>query len=202
MEINAVHPDITICGHTYGEYIDMVKAFHGHVAPGMILGGFMVDLTLQHRPSGEFFDAICETPACLPDAIQLLTPCTVGNSWLKIIDLGRFAMTMFEKYSGKGVRVYVDSKKIDNWTAIKTFLFKLTNKKLQDSEALIKEMEMAGTSILSAQKVAVDLSVFQSTRRRRFGICPKCGEGYPIADGEVCLGCSGKAPYISVIPCH
>ena len=36
--------EITICGHTYDEYIEMIKAFHGHVAPGMVFGGFMVDL--------------------------------------------------------------------------------------------------------------------------------------------------------------
>ena len=198
MPANSAQEAIIICGHTYKEYINRVKAFHGHVAPGMILGGFMVDLAIQHRPSGDFFDAICETRACLPDAIQLLTPCTVGNSWLKIIDLGRFALSFFEKYSGNGARVCVDSQKLDDWPAIKAFLFKLKSKQQQDSEALIKELENAGTSILSFRKVAVDLSAFQSTRRKTFAICPKCGEGYPKADGDICLGCSGNVPYLSV----
>ena len=192
---NMASTGITICGRTYGEYIEMVKAFHGHVAPGMILGGFMVDLAYRNLPKGEFFDAICETRACLPDAIQLLTPCTVGNGWLRIIDLGRFALCLFEKYSGNGVRAYVDSRSLDGWTAIKTFLFKLKHKKEQDSEALIKEINLARASILGVQRVVVDLAALKSHRRDTFAVCPICGEGYPENDGKTCLACQGKAPY-------
>ena len=90
---NAAFSEITICGRTYDEYIEMIKAFHGTVAPGVVLGGFMVDLAYRNLPQGEYFDAISETRACLPDALQLLTPCTVGNGWLRIIDLGRFALS-------------------------------------------------------------------------------------------------------------
>ena len=194
---NVASSEITICGHNYDEYIEMVKAFHGHVAPGMVLGGFMVDLAQQNLPEGEFFDAICETRACLPDAIQLLTPCTVGNGWLRIIDLGRFALSLFEKYTGDGVRVYVDSSKLDDWPGIKAFLFKLKPKKEQDSGALIKEMNRANSSILGIQNVTVDLDAIKSDRRKTFAICPSCGEGYPESDGNICPGCQGKAPYLS-----
>lgn len=198
---NVTSSEIIICGHTYDEYIEMIKAFHGHVAPGMVIGGFMVDLAYHNLPQGEFFDAICETRACLPDAIQLLTPCTVGNGWLRIIDLGRFALSLYEKYTGDGVRVYVDSRKLDNWPEIKTFLFKLKPKKEQDSEALITEMNLACTSILGVQKVTINLNAIKSSRRDTFSVCPSCGEGYPKNDGETCLGCQGEAPYLhSEIP--
>ncbi len=112
MQMNEAPSEISICGHTYNEYIDMIKSFHGYVAPGLVLGGFMVDLAYQNCPQGEFFDTLCETRACLPDAIQLLTPCTVGNGWLRIIDLGKFALTLFEKYHGEGVRGKVQSSSI------------------------------------------------------------------------------------------
>jgi formylmethanofuran dehydrogenase subunit E len=189
--------EITICGHTYDEYIEMIKAFHGHIAPGMVIGGFMVDLAYRNLPQGEYFDAICETRACLPDAIQILTPCTVGNGWLKIIDLGRFALSLYEKYTGNGVRVYVDSRKLDDWPEVKTFFFKLKSKKEQDSEALIAEIKLARTSILAVQKVVVDLDAIKSSRRDAFTVCPLCGEGYPKDDGDICLGCQGEAPYLS-----
>jgi len=192
---NVASSDITICGRTYDEYIEMIKAFHGHVAPGMVLGGFMVDLAYQNLPQGEYFDAICETRACLPDAIQILTPCTVGNGWLRIVDLGRFALSLFEKYTGKGVRVYVDSQKLNDWPELRTFFFKLKPKKEQDSEALIGEINLAHTSIFGVQKVMVDLDSVKSHRRDTFAICPLCGEGYPVNDGEICLGCQGEAPY-------
>lgn len=195
MPRKSVPSEITICGHTYDEYIEMIKAFHGHVAPGVVLGGFMVDLAYRNLPQGEYFDAISETHSCLPDAIQLLTPCTVGNGWLRIIDLGRFAMSLFEKYTGNGVRVYVDSQKLDDWPELKAFFFKLKPKKEQDSEALMGEINLAHTSIFGVQKVMADVNSLQSHHRDTFAVCPLCGEGYPENDGKICLGCQGKAPY-------
>ena len=188
---------ITIRDHTYDEYIEMIKAFHGHVAPGVVIGGFMVDLAFRNLPEGNFFDAVCETRACLPDAIQLLTPCTVGNGWLKIINLGRFALTFFEKFTGSGVRVFVDNKKLDVWPAVKTFFFKLKPKKEQDYVKLMNEVHQARTSIFSVHKVMLDLEFIRSHRRRGFAVCPLCGEGYPVNDGKICLGCQGGAPYVS-----
>jgi len=41
------------------------------------------------------------------------------------------------------------------------------------------------------------LDAIKSSRRRTFTVCPSCGEGYPKADGDICLGCQGKAPYLS-----
>ena len=69
------------------------------------------------RPCGScrrgcLFDAICETRNCLPDAVQLLTPCTIGNGWLKVVNVGRFALTLYDKYQGEGVRVYLDPAKV------------------------------------------------------------------------------------------
>jgi formylmethanofuran dehydrogenase subunit E len=174
----------------------MIKAFHGHVAPGVVLGGFMVDLAYQNLAEGEYFDAISETRSCLPDAIQLLTPCTVGNGWLRIIDLGRFALSLFEKYKGNGVRVYVDSQKLDDWPELRAFFFKLKPKKEQDFEVLMGEISLAHTSIFGVQKVMVDVGSSKSHHRDAFAVCPLCGEGYPVNDGETCLACQGKAPYL------
>ena len=187
--------EITICGRTYDEYIGMVKAFHGHVAPGMVLGAFMVDLAYRNLPQGEYFDAICETRACLPDAIQILTPCTVGNGWLRIVNLNRFALALFEKYTGNGVRVYVDSQKLDDWPEVKAFFFKLKPKREQDFEVLMAEVNLAHTSIFGVQKVMIDLDSIQSDHRGALAVCPLCGEGYPQNDGKICLGCQGEAPY-------
>ena len=187
---------ITICSHTYDEYLEMVRAFHGHVAPGMVIGGFMVDLAQRNLPPGEFFDAVCETRNCLPDAIQVLTPCTVGNGWLRVVNLGRFALALYQKYSGNGVRVYVDSQKLNDWPELRTFFFKLKPKKEQDKEALMGEVRLAQGSIFGVQEVMVDLDAVKTCHRDTFAVCPQCGEGYPADDGETCLGCQGKAPYL------
>jgi len=126
---------MTIGPYTYEEYLEQVRRFHGHIAPGMVIGGFMVDLALKNLPEGEFFDALCETGACLPDAIQLLTPCTIGNGWLKVINMGRYALTLYEKFGGRGVRVYVNAEKTDAWPELKSWYFKLKPKKEQDFDS-------------------------------------------------------------------
>jgi formylmethanofuran dehydrogenase subunit E len=40
--------------YSYEEYVQAVKSFHGTLAPGLLLGGFMVDLALKNVPEGDF----------------------------------------------------------------------------------------------------------------------------------------------------
>ncbi|UCG82421.1 MAG: trehalose-binding protein, partial [Dehalococcoidia bacterium] len=61
-----------------------------------------------------------------------------------------------------------------------------------------REVIRAHTSVLGIQKVRIDLDYIQSPHRGAFAVCPSCGEGYPKDDGEICLGCQGKAPYLYV----
>jgi formylmethanofuran dehydrogenase subunit E len=89
----------------------------------------------------------------------------------------------------------VYSKKLDDWPIVKTFFFKLKPKKEQDFDLLMNEVKLARTSIFGVQEVMINLDFTKSHRRGALGVCPMCGEGYPINDGEVCLGCQGKAPY-------
>lgn len=186
-----------ICSYSFDEYVDMVKSFHGHVAPGMVVGGFMVDLALKHLPEGELIDALCETPKCLPDAIQLLTPCTVGNGWLRIINLGRYAFTLYEKYGGQGVRVFVDPPNMEAWPEIKTWFFKLKAKEEQDRRLLMDQIREAGSNLCGFERVMLQPDFIKIRRRRGFAVCPMCHESYPVDDGGICLGCQGKAPYLA-----
>jgi formylmethanofuran dehydrogenase subunit E len=177
------------------EYLHLIKSFHGSMAPGLIIGGFMVDLAQQNLPEGEFFDALCETRVCLPDAVQILTPCTIGNGWMKIFDTGRFALTMYEKSTGEGVRVYMDTEKLKAWPQIDSWYFKRVPKREQDFEALLKEIREAATSILSTQRVFVKPEFLEKKRLGPTAVCPSCGEAYPLRDGGSCLACQGRSPY-------
>jgi formylmethanofuran dehydrogenase subunit E len=183
--------------YSYEEYQQLVVSFHGAAAPGLLIGGFIVDLALKNLPEGEFFDAICETPVCLPDAVQLLTPCTIGNGWLTILNFGKFAVTLFDKSSGAGVRVYLDMEKLKNWSEVNSWFLKLKTKKEQDSDLLMNQIKEGGASMLSMQRVSV---VPDQVTRKKMGpsaICPSCGEAYPAKHGDKCKSCSGESPYIS-----
>jgi formylmethanofuran dehydrogenase subunit E len=177
------------------EYLHLIKSFHGNLAPGLIIGGFMVDLAQQNLPEGEFYDALCETQVCLPDAVQILTPCTIGNGWLKIVDTGRFALTLYEKSTGEGVRVYMDTDKLKAWAEIDAWYFKRKTKKEQDLDVLLNEIREAATSILSLQRVFVKPELLAKRRLGPTAVCPTCGEAYPLRDGASCLACQGRSPY-------
>ena len=191
-----IEPEPSICNQSYQEYLQLVRSFHGHIAPGMILGGFMVDLAYRHLPEGEFFDALCETKKCLPDAIQILTPCTVGNGWLRIIDIGRFALSFYEKYGGLGVRVYVDPQKLEPFSEIKSWFFRLKPKKEQDSDLLLAEIKKAGSMVCGFEEVRLDPEFIKAGHRIGFSLCPSCHEAYPSEQGPLCGGCQGQLPYI------
>lgn len=190
-----------ICSYTFEEFVERVKGFHGFAAPGVVIGGFMVDLAYRNLPQGELFDALCETPKCLPDAIQLLTPCTVGNSWLTVINVGRYAMALYDKSTGEGTRVFVDSSKLATWPELKSWFFKLKPKKEQDSDLLMKEIKEAGSGICSVQCVKVAERFVKRQRRGGFASCPHCHEGYPEEDGPQCLVCHGKEQLYEVTRC-
>ena len=190
---------MNICAHSYDEYLDLIKSFHGNPAPGVIIGGFMVDLAMRHLPEGKFFDALCETPVCLPDAVQILTPCTIGNGWLTVIDLGRFAVTLYEKYSGSGIRVFVDAAKLEAWPEVRDWFLKRKTKKEQNFERLLTQIREAGHDLLGMQRARIDP---EKVRRKKAGpvvVCPACGEAYPLRHGARCRGCQEGNLYVELV---
>ena len=193
---------MNICTYSYEEYLQLVKSFQGTLAPGLLIGGFMVDLAMKHLPEGELFDAVCETPVCLPDAVQILTPCTIGNGWLSIVPFGKFAVTLYEKYSGKGVRVFLDTKKLEVWPEVSGWYFKKKKKRDQDSDLLMAQIKEAGHSLLGIQQVQVETDKIRRKKMGPSGICPVCGEAYPTRDGDQCLSCQGDTPYTNIIAVH
>ncbi|OPY65937.1 MAG: FmdE, Molybdenum formylmethanofuran dehydrogenase operon [Syntrophorhabdus sp. PtaU1.Bin050] len=188
-----------IGSYSFKEFKDMVVKFHGYPAAGVLIGGYMVEAAKERMPEGAQFEVIVETRKCLPDAVQLLTSCTVGNNWMRVVNLGRYALAMYEKYSGQGVRVAIDSERLKEWSHIRAWLLKLLPKHLQDSERLLDEIEKAGDSILSIADVCVRSDHLGKLSMGKIDICPVCREAYPQKDGSICKGCQGDAPYIDSV---
>lgn len=183
--------------YTYEEFLERVKAFHGYAAPGMIVGGIMVDIAMEKMAKGVLYDAVCETLSCLPDAIQILTPCTVGNGWLRVINMRRYALSLYDKHTGEGVRVSIDAKKLKDWNEIESWFLKLKDKHKQDETLLREQIRLAGRSIYTLHPIKIKSTLLGKHSKGSIGICSQCGEAYPIKDGAVCLGCQGQAPYES-----
>ncbi|HSM73869.1 MAG TPA: formylmethanofuran dehydrogenase subunit E family protein [Desulfobacterales bacterium] len=181
---------------SYDQALELIRGFHGHLAPGLVIGVKMVSLAMARLPRGVIFDALCETRSCLPDAVQLLTPCTIGNGWLRIVDLGRFAVALYDKTDGSGVRVFIDAAKLQAWPEFDAWLHKRKPKQEQDAERLFAEIHAAGKGVLGVRAVRVAPRFLGKQSKGPIAICPVCGEPYPLSTGGICKGCQGEAPYI------
>lgn len=183
--------------YTFSEFKEIARRFHGYPAPGLLLGGYMVESAKAKMPEGVLYEAVVETGKCLPDAVQILTVLSVGNNWMKIVNLGRYALSLYDKYTGEGWRVYLDGDKLQDWPHMKSWLTKSTLKKDQDTEALFAEIELAGDTVCSAHPIQIHERFLGKAGMGTIGLCPVCREYYPTRDGAICRGCQGDAPYAS-----
>lgn len=197
----ATSPDTRWCRNVRGQsysfdgFMALIEDFHGHAAPGLLIGGRMVDVALEHLPQDTLFDAFSETTNCLPDAIQLLTPCTVGNGWLKVLTLGRFALSFYDKSNGKGIRVFLNPGKLRDWPEIRGWFFKEKSKADQDIQRLRGEIRSAGSGILGFHPVRIKQELLEKRHLGPSAVCPLCGEAYPLKHGALCRACQGEGPY-------
>lgn len=180
---------------TFAAFKEMAEKFHGYPSPGLLVGGYMVEMARKSLPEGTLFEVVVESGKCLPDAVQLLTLCSTGNNRLKVVNLGRYALSMFDKYSGLGVRVHLDLSRLGPYPEIRAWFLKEKPKAEQDAAKLLREIESAGTAILSSAPVRINEQLRGYTHMRAIGVCESCGEAYPLDDGPLCRGCLGLAPY-------
>ena len=187
---------MNVGAYTFAEFKDMAARFHGYPAPGLLLGGYMVEMAKKAIPEGTLFEVVVESKKCLPDAVQLLTLCSAGNNWMKVINLGKYAVSLFDKYTGEGVRVHVDVSKLDPYPEIRAWFLKQKPKREQDSEQLFRELEEAGDSICGMIPIRIRSRLLGHSHMGVIGVCPRCGEAFPEDDGVLCRGCQGEAPYV------
>lgn len=182
------------------DYIEACVEFHTFPAAGLLLGVFMVDLALEKLGAkpGDRLYAVSETPKCLPDALQVITHCTYGNHRLRVIDTGRFSITVNRFSEGRtapGVRVYMDARKLAAYPTLKSWF---TNDKSYrggvDGGALLEEILSAGRGVLSWEPVNVR---FTPKQKWSPAPCAVCGELVPsnTLEGGVCRGCGSLAYY-------
>ncbi len=184
----------TLCGRSLAECLQTIEVFHNWKAPGLVLGLFMVDKARRLVGEGIEFDAIVETRHCLPDAVQLFTPCTVGNGWLKIIDWDKFALTLYDRHENSGFRVWLDLDKARAFPNLYNWYQRLVSKKDLPLEVLLETILDAGDSVLSS--AAVTMTRFNRREKKgRTRVCPRCREAYGEGQGLICAACGGKHYY-------
>jgi formylmethanofuran dehydrogenase subunit E len=191
---------------SFKELVEKVYAYHTKRAPGIPIGCAMVLLAQEKLGECKKIGAISETQVCLSDAIQYLTGCTIGNKYLKLKDqIGRYAMTLYSRKDGHGVRVFVDQKKINKETMPEIWKFfqrkrgpeVRDNQELRQASAkkIVEEFYAGNMDIFGYEQVQV--ADFEKDPVAPAICCKECGETFlSKSDGEtVCLVCSGAEAY-------
>jgi formylmethanofuran dehydrogenase subunit E len=187
-------PRKKICGRSLQDVLNTIESFHGWTAPGIVLGGFMVDWAQELIGPGIESDAIVETSYCLPDAVQLFTPCTVGNGWLKILDWDKFALSLYDRKKLAGYRIWLDLDRTRQFPDLYNWYMRLVAKKDLPLEILIETIFNAGRSVLSSRAIHMT-HFYQRKKKGQIEVCSGCGEAYPAAQGPQCTACLGNGYY-------
>ena len=86
-----------------------VAEFHGHMCPGLAIGYRAARAAAEvlglSCARDEELVAVVENDACGIDAIQVLLGCSVGKGNLIFRDRGKHAFTVFQRDTGKAVRI-------------------------------------------------------------------------------------------------
>lgn len=183
-----------VCGRSLDVFLRDIERFHGFVSPGLVLGGFMVDWARELIGPNVEADAVVETCHCLPDAIQIFTPCTFGNGWLKVLDWDKFALCLYDKRKLAGYRVWIDLKKAHLFPDIHDWYMRRVPKKDLPMEVLLEAILSARRSVLSCRSIRV-ISHYGKKRKENIVVCSGCGEAYPASQGAKCASCQGEGYY-------
>jgi formylmethanofuran dehydrogenase subunit E len=178
----------TLCGRPVERALAEITDFHGFPAPGVVIGAVMVDWAREHISPGVEADVIVETRRCLPDAVQLFTPCTLGNGWMRVLDWDRFALTLYDRTTCRGCRVWLDAAKTAAHPAIHDWFLKRVPKDALPLEALLGVILEARRAVLSCRSVIVT-DFLRRPKKEKIAICPGCGEAFDPRAGDCCKGC-------------
>ena len=189
-----------VCGRPIEECLQIIERFHNWKAPGLVVGLFMVDRARKLIGENVESDAIVETRHCLPDAIQLFTPCTVGNGWMKILDWDKFALTLYDRHDLHGFRVWLDLKKAEAFPNLYNWYQRLINKKDLPLDVLLSTILDAGDSVISSSQISMTQH-FRREKKAKTRVCPRCGEAYGAHQGLICAACSGESYYELNLAC-
>ncbi|MBI5603324.1 MAG: formylmethanofuran dehydrogenase subunit E family protein [Deltaproteobacteria bacterium] len=184
----------TICRRSVEDFIKTIEQFHGWAAPGVVIGGFMVDWAQELLGRNVEADAIVETRHCLPDAVQLFTPCTCGNGWLKILDWDKFAVSLYDKKSLHGYRVWMDLERLSAFPNIYNWYRRLVDKKDLPLSVLNQDILTAERKMLNSASIRIT-RYHEKNKKGMIRICPVCREAYPVKQGPQCLACQGQGYY-------
>jgi formylmethanofuran dehydrogenase subunit E len=135
--------------------------------------------------------AYTEIDRCMTDAVIVITGCSPGRRTLKLVDYGKFAMTLINQDTGKAVRTTVK----ENFSG---------QQDMEETKRIIAGIP--DERLISLQDVQVNIPGFDLPGfPLKTAVCSVCGE--TIMDGRdiecggtvICHACAGGAYYRKII---
>lgn len=176
-------------------------ARHGKVRSGIILGIRMARLGLNELSIGDpskhrrCLVIIVETDRCLPDAIELVTGCRLGNRTLKFRDMGKMAATFVDLQTDRAIRVA--AKDSANHRASEMFPKVAKEEALGRAYRRLSDKDLFTRKFVRVALAPEDIPDYWAPRV----VCEGCGEsiafGKEIHKGQrtLCGACSGHGYY-------
>lgn len=88
--------------------------FHGHACGGLMIGYkaaiYAMELLNLEYSDDEEIVCIAENDTCAVDAIQAVLGCSIGKGNLLFHMRGKYVFTIYDRTTGKGVRLALESK--------------------------------------------------------------------------------------------
>ncbi|OFV96614.1 MAG: hypothetical protein A3F68_11185 [Acidobacteria bacterium RIFCSPLOWO2_12_FULL_54_10] len=173
----------------------------GHARSGIILGIRMAMLGLREialDSSDDHHDLIVfvETDRCLPDAVELVTGCRLGNRRLKFQDMGKMAATFVNMAANRSIRVA--ARETANQRALEMFPDLDKEEALSKAYCAISDDELFNWKPVRVELRMEDLPGYQGPRVP----CAKCGESIAFArqitvgQQALCRACAGQSYYL------
>lgn len=188
------HRPDQICGLSREDFLVKLEEFHGHISPGTVMGGFLLDAAWQILGDTPYINVVAETVVCLPDSVQALTPCTLGNGFLQLLDWGKFALTMYDRMTLQGARAWVSAEGIENFPLVAGWYLRRPGGAKVEKIQVVEEIMGGGHALVRARAVTMKAPLKEKVHLPTTA-CPACGEYYPSHQGGPCPACAGQAYY-------
>ncbi len=190
-------------------WYDKASEFHTKRAPGLLIGAALIDAARSNlkKETGKI-NAVSESVSCLCDIIQLMTGCTMGNRYLRAFpELGRYALTLFDRDTGCGIRASVALDKIcaDETPELHRFFLRKRGAevkaggpaRLESGKKVVAEFLRVRDEVIAIQHVAV--KSFGKPPMPSAARCAGCHESFlQTAEESLCGVCSGSVEYFTI----
>lgn len=184
----------TVCDIPLDDFLIMAEEFHGHLSPGVVTGAFLVDAASRVLGDTLYINAVVETLVCLPDAVQLLTPCTLGNGFMQLLDWGKFAVTLYDRETLDGARAWVDLDAAAANPLVSSWFMRQPEQDKVDKSLVVQELVTYGPKLAAVRPVRMKAPL-RGEQKVATAPCPACGESYPVTFGDRCPACAGRSYY-------